>query len=66
MLINLRQWIGRLKRTAEDKGDIYILDPRMYNNKWKLDKIIEVLKKSGKIMEEKIKINIDEKIGLAS
>ncbi|WP_294961469.1 helicase C-terminal domain-containing protein [Sulfurimonas sp.] len=31
MILNFRQWIGRLIRTKDDKGDLYILDGR-YND----------------------------------
>ena len=30
MIINLRQWMGRLLRTENDKGDLYILDERIH------------------------------------
>jgi Rad3-related DNA helicase len=34
MILNLRQWIGRLIRTKEDKGEIYILDSRIWDSKY--------------------------------
>ena len=34
MILNLRQYIGRLIRTEEDKGDIYILDSRLWDVKY--------------------------------
>ncbi len=34
MILNLKQWLGRLIRTSEDKGDIYILDSRMWDDKY--------------------------------
>jgi CRISPR type IV-associated DEAD/DEAH-box helicase Csf4 len=34
MILNLKQWLGRLIRTFEDKGDIYILDSRMWDDKY--------------------------------
>ena len=34
MILNLRQYIGRLIRTNRDVGDIYILDSRMWNIKY--------------------------------
>ena len=33
MLLNLKQFKGRLIRTKEDRGDLYLLDSRVYNNK---------------------------------
>ena len=43
MLLNLRQWIGRLIRTPEDKGDLYILDSIVNkgNLKQKVEKLIK-------------------------
>ncbi len=32
MLLNLKQWIGKLIRDCEDKGDLYILDSRVNKN----------------------------------
>jgi Rad3-related DNA helicase len=42
MLLNLKQWIGRLIRTSNDKGDLYILDSRVnkINIKSKVEKLI--------------------------
>ncbi len=31
MIINFRQWMGRLLRTPEDKGEFYVLDHRIYD-----------------------------------
>lgn len=33
MLLALRQWIGRLIRTPDDKGNLFILDSRMHSRK---------------------------------
>jgi len=43
MLLNLKQWIGRLIRTEEDKGNLYILDSRIHTN-YRLDKINKLIK----------------------
>jgi len=32
MLLNLKQWIGRLIRSPKDKGDLYLLDSRINKN----------------------------------
>ena len=32
MLLNLKQWTGRLIRSSEDKGDLYVLDSRANND----------------------------------
>ena len=34
MILNLRQYIGRLIRTEKDKGEIYILDSRLWDTKY--------------------------------
>ena len=31
MIINFRQWMGRLLRTPEDRGEFYVLDHRIYD-----------------------------------
>jgi Rad3-related DNA helicase len=50
MILNLRQYIGRLIRSSHDKGDIYILDSRLWDSKYhrSVKKILEdygILKK---------------------
>ena len=34
MILNLRQYVGRLIRTEKDKGEIYILDSRLWDPKY--------------------------------
>jgi ATP-dependent DNA helicase DinG len=47
MLLNLKQWIGRLIRTPNDKGNLYILDSRV--NKINIKpRVEEVIKSSFK------------------
>jgi ATP-dependent DNA helicase DinG len=47
MLMNLKQWIGRLIRTPNDKGNLYILDSRV--NKINIKpRVEEVIKSSFK------------------
>ena len=43
MLFNLKQWKGRLIRTTEDKGDVYILDSRMYKKDSILKRVKDVI-----------------------
>jgi Rad3-related DNA helicase len=46
MILNLRQYIGRLIRTSLDKGEIYILDSRIWNPKYYHD-VKRILEKYG-------------------
>ena len=45
MLLNLKQWIGRLIRTPQDKGNLYILDSRVnkQNIYLKTEKLIKTM-----------------------
>ncbi|MDQ1339796.1 MAG: ATP-dependent helicase DinG [Campylobacterota bacterium] len=53
MIVAFRQWIGRLIRSKEDKGDLYILDSR-YNNKRYIKNLEYWLDRMGVIQDEKI------------
>ena len=50
MITTLKQWAGRLRRRPDDKGDIYILDSRLYRKKEMFDRIFD---KIGRIMKQK-------------
>ena len=50
MLKSLEQTIGRLIRNKDDKGDIYILDNRVYGDKIYSD-IISIIKRTGVLVE---------------
>lgn len=47
MLLNLKQYIGRLIRSKEDKGDLYILDSRVHKN-YRKERIETMIKNSFK------------------
>lgn len=53
MLITFRQWIGRLIRTKEDKGDLYLLDSRYYNKRY-TQKIRYWLDRMGIIQKQEL------------
>jgi len=65
MLINLMQWLGRLQRTSEDSGSIFLLDKRYIQNTPLKSKIDEILNYYGNIKEntdtgKKITRKLDE------
>lgn len=49
MLITLMQWLGRLQRTAEDEGSIYLMDKRYFSSPSLKKKIDDILKYYGDI-----------------
>ncbi len=49
MLITLMQWLGRLQRTAEDEGSIYLMDKRYFSSPQLKKKIDDILKYYGDI-----------------
>ena len=49
MLITLMQWLGRLQRTAEDEGSIYLMDKRYFSSKQLKKKIDDILKYYGDV-----------------
>lgn len=54
MLMTLMQTLGRIQRTKEDKGDIYILDSKYYNyNSSRKSKILDILNAYGVVVDEK-------------
>jgi Rad3-related DNA helicase len=59
MILNFRQWIGRLIRTKEDRGELYMLDSRIYKNTVK-NSLFYWLDKMGTIQEEKLCYNYEK------
>ncbi len=60
MLITLMQWLGRIQRTAEDEGSIYLMDKRYFSSKQIQKKINDILKYYGNIKSDlKIKNKSD-------
>ncbi len=54
MILNFRQRIGRLIRTENDSGDIYILDSRINSNNYK-NRLFYYLEKVGVIQDDMIR-----------
>ena len=53
MILTFRQWIGRLIRTDEDSGDLYILDSRICNKNY--EKTLKYwIEKMATIQEERL------------
>lgn len=65
MLITFRQWIGRLIRTKEDRGDLYLLDSRYYNNRYKT-KIHHWLNRMGIVQKDTIEYSHKESLGTSN
>jgi hypothetical protein len=61
MISSFRQWIGRLTRTKDDIGELYILDSRYNSNKYK-KRLIYWLEKTGIISDRKIKYSKDDSL----
>lgn len=59
MILNFRQWIGRLIRSSEDVGELYILDSRICNNRYK-SRLIEWIEKMSIIQKEELSFDAEE------
>ena len=65
MLITFRQWIGRLIRTKEDRGDLYLLDSRYHNKRYKT-KIYHWLNRMGMVQKDTIEYSHKESLGTSN